>query len=254
MNKENEGVMKLKETIIYMKENASLKEGLNNIYGQVAGGQCAGCLKCCTESVNTFYVEYVDILDFLRSHPQVLQEHAKKISRFFLLEMVEPMYCPFVDDQGRCAIYPVRPLPCRVFGHLEEVDYQENYSAVLESNRALALYFKENHGIDLPESTINRKIEYCKSFVSDQKMRADDRDDLIDLLFSLDSKFLMNDYIDFEDVNQSLITWFLKSVMPIETAGQLRIEGMKLYQEDKLEELDLLVKEISEKILKLNLI
>lgn len=244
--------MNIEKSIKLVNETESLSEGLVNIYEQVPSGDCKGCLRCCTESVNTFFVEYVHILRFLRSNPQVLELHAKKISRFFLLEMVEKMYCPFVREDGKCAIYFNRPLPCRVFGHLEEKDYQYNYEKVLEGNEVLATYYKEKHALILPREIIERKIPYCKDFVSEQKMDIEDRDDLVDLLFSLDSRFLMNECIDFEDVNQSLITWFMKSIVSIEEASELRVKAMTYFQNEEEEKLEVLINEISDKLIKLN--
>ncbi len=237
-----------------LDEMSNLSEGLRDIYEQVPSGECKGCLRCCTESVNTFYVEYVHILKFLRDNPQVLEEHALKISRFFLLEMVEEMHCPFVREDGKCAIYFNRPLPCRIFGHLEEPDYQQNYEKILEENESLATYYRETHGLILPRPIVERKIPYCKDFLSEQKMEIDDRDDLVDLLFSMDSKFLMNECIGFEEVNQSLITWFMKSVMTIEEASEIRLKGMLLHQNRAEDQLNTLINEISDKLIKLNTI
>lgn len=246
--------MRLRKSIAMIREDEALTEGLHNIYAQVASGQCKGCLKCCTESVNTFFVEYVHIFQFLKNNPQILAAHAAKLSRFFLLEMMESMHCPFVDHSGRCAIYPVRPLPCRIFGHLAEVDYQENYEQVLENNKILAKYYLDSYDLEIPTVIINRQIPYCKDFLSDHKMTADDRDDLVDLLFSLDSRFLMADCITFEDVNQSLVTWFIKSIMPIEEASEMRIKAMQLYANQEHDALIVLIDTLSEKIKMLNVV
>ncbi len=244
--------MNLQKSIAIISESQDITERLDQVYEQVPSGDCKGCLRCCTESVNTFFVEYVHILSFLQSNPQVLQEHAYKISRFFLLEMVEEMYCPFVREDRLCAIYDARPLPCRVFGHLTEKDYQHNYERVLAGNEALAAYYKEEHGLVLPRAIIERKIPYCRDFVSEQKITIDDRDDWVDLLFSLDSKFLMNECIGFEDVNQSLITWFMKSVMSIEEAGNYRVQAMQYHQSGDHDALEKLINAIEKKLFKLN--
>ncbi|MBN2898605.1 MAG: YkgJ family cysteine cluster protein [Clostridia bacterium] len=240
--------MNIQKGLALMNEEASIIEKLQVVYEEVPSGHCEGCLKCCTESVNTFFVEYVNILRFLTDYPQIIEAHAEKISRFFLLEMMESMYCPFVDDRGRCAIYPVRPLPCRVFGHLNVEDYQDNYEKVLASNEALAEYYQTTYGLTLPEEVVHRKIPHCKSFISDGGLTIDDRDDMVDLLFSLDSKFLMHGCITFEEVNQSLITWFIKQVMPLEEAGDLRIQAMQSKQSGDERGLESLIEKATYKI------
>lgn len=244
--------MRLEKSLKFLEDSPEISEKLESVYSEVAVGNCMGCLKCCTESVNTFFVEYVHILGFLRNNPQVLLNHADKISRFFLLEMVEEMHCPFVREDGKCAIYPMRPLPCRVFGHLKKEDYQVNYEQVLASNEDLATYYEQKHGLTIPRAIIERKIPYCQDFVSEEKMNVDDRDDLVDWLFSLDSKFLMSECIGFDDVNQSLITWFLKSIMTLEEAGELRLRGMQYFMVNDVEKLNVLINEISDKLLILN--
>lgn len=243
--------MDLNKGLEIISSDNGLRDKLEHLYQDLPTGECKGCLGCCTESVNTFFVEYVHILRFLRNNPQVLEKHGDKISRFFLLEMMVSMYCPFVDEDGRCAIYPVRPLPCRIFGHLKEEDYDRNYAKVLASNEELAKYFEEMYNLHLPQTVIERKIPYCHDFISDGKMDIEERDDLVDLLFSMDSRFLMEECITFEDVNQSLITWFFKSVMPIEEAGEYRIKGMVYYENGQKDELEALIKEMSKRLLQL---
>lgn len=74
--------MDLKKGLEIIGSDNGFTDKLENVYGQVSSGKCKGCLRCCTESVNTFFVEYVHILQFLRNNPQVLEKHADKISRF----------------------------------------------------------------------------------------------------------------------------------------------------------------------------
>jgi len=246
--------MKLQESIAMIEDDSFLTESLKGIYEQVPGGQCKGCLRCCTESVNTFFVEYVHIFQFLMNNPQVFKSHSRKISEFFLLEMVESMYCPFVDAEGRCAIYPVRPLPCRVFGNLEEDDYQKNYNKIRESNEDLAKYYLERYNLKIPEAVINRKIAYCRDFISDRKISAEERDDWVDLLFSLDSRFLMAECISFEDVNLSLVTWLIKSIMPLEEAGQMRIQAMGFWADKNSDKLMEMIDNLAKNIEMLNVV
>lgn len=210
------------EALVYFDE-ADFKTKLERIYAQIGEGTCLGCTKCCSESVNTFFCEYLNVRKTLMIQGE-LEVFQKACVVYYLTELVQPMKCPLLKVDGRCAVYYARPLPCRVFGHLEQEAYESNYQEILESNQQMALALKEELQIIVPETVISKKIAYCEDFKTTKVLTADDRDDLVDLLFSLDSQMLSQELISFDDVNLSLVQWFAYDLLGRASAEQLRIQ------------------------------
>lgn len=86
---------------------------------------CDGCDACalrCTEGVPMSRREYDAVVGFLREDPNAAQAGwvttpGRPID---FGEGVVAHRCRFHDDEaGRCRIYPVRPLVCRLMGHVE---------------------------------------------------------------------------------------------------------------------------------------
>lgn len=203
-------------------DNMQIHERLCAVYEQIPSGHCSGCTACCSEAVNTFYSEYLHMARSLHQSG-VFKTYAIAAVKYYLTELVEPQKCPMLMTDGLCAVYHARPLPCRVFGHLSESDYLENQDSVLESNREASEAFYERYGLRLPTSVTNRRLGYCQQFRSDLNMTAEDRDDLVDLLFSLESRFLVAGQLEEEDLNYSLVQWFAYDILGKEEATALRV-------------------------------
>ncbi len=87
---------------------------------------CDGCDACgsrCTAGVPMSRPEFLAIREYLRSPAG---EEARRVERqekrvpFPGTEEAFYTACRFRDvERGRCAVYPVRPLVCRLFGHVE---------------------------------------------------------------------------------------------------------------------------------------
>lgn len=204
-------------------EEAQFSEQLDQIYSEIPEGSCKGCTQCCSESVNTFFSEYLNLRNQLAVQGE-LEAFERASVYYYLSELVQPMKCPLLRPDGRCAVYNARPLPCRIFGHLRQEDYEANYEAVAEGNRAMASQLATQLQIQVPQSVVDKKIEFCRDFVSEKPMSADDRDALVDELFYLDSLMLSRGLLDFDDVNLSLVQWFAYDALGRDNAQQLRIK------------------------------
>lgn len=215
--------MQIDKKAVELFSTSDMKSSLESVYSGVPGGSCSNSTHCCSESVNTFYAEFLNMVQYLKS-VNLLEKYSKRALNYYLKELVEPMKCPMLQDSGLCVMYEARPLPCRIFGHLSREDYEENYEAVLEENLEAAADLKRELNIIVPESVSCHKVEYCTNFCSDSGMTLDERDDLVDELFMIDSRFLSQDLLDPENFSLSLVQWFAYALLGRERAGELRIK------------------------------
>lgn len=90
----------------------------------------AGCSHCCVLNVSVLLPEAVAIAGWLSMHCsgagcdaqlKRLQSHALRVRWMEDSERIHRQtLCPFVDAQGSCSIYPVRPLVCRAVTSLDK--------------------------------------------------------------------------------------------------------------------------------------
>ena len=88
--------------------------------------ECSQCGNCCRNHGDYAYVyltevELREIPPFLGlSRREFLERHCtKEPGSFVSLRMDQPS-CPFLGEDSRCRIYPVRPLQCRTWPFWEE--------------------------------------------------------------------------------------------------------------------------------------
>ncbi len=227
-------------TVLTIEElNASVavaeKEGvfgaLTTLYGTLKSGNCAGCTRCCAESVNAFFIEFLAIWNRMEQDEALKAHLMPRIIRYYMLEMVERSSCPFLDDDGRCAVYEQRPLVCRQFGHWSRKDFARNIEAVLKSNREAADYYRDTYGMILPETVVNRALDYCEDFDVPYKTGPMKRGEQADAVFNLDTVFLREGLLSEELLGTPLVTWFIYTLYSPEEAGALRLKVMGEYLE-----------------------
>ncbi|SCZ79112.1 YkgJ family cysteine cluster protein [Acidaminobacter hydrogenoformans] len=199
-----------------------LFERLLTVYNKVPGGKCSGCTACCAESVSTFFVEWLRIRDFLVKGGR-WAEALRRAEAFAFDELARPMKCPMLEADGRCMIYEVRPLTCRIFGHLQAADYGRNLKAVLKANRRAADQILKHHGVVLPTAVVEKAIPYCESFISEAPMSSGERDALFDDLFSMDSRFLMAGLLEPDQIQLGLVDWFAMVRLEPEALAEERL-------------------------------
>lgn len=220
------------EESLGLLHDSGLNDQVENVLNSLPIGDCRGCTKCCSESVNTSYTEFIRIYEYLEDREELFEGLLPKIFDYYFLEPVKRQKCPFLNTDGRCLIYPVRPLPCRIFGFLSEKDYKSNLDMINESNKTIFEDFKNNYGIEIPDSVMNFNIDYCKDFKSDIKLTLDERDEIIEKFINFDSLFFQNDLLDENFINQSLLSWFMYLYYDMESLSKTRLEICKEYLEN----------------------
>ncbi len=192
--------MKPVENVIPFFESNQIRNKLEMIYGSIPGGNCAGSARCCCESVNCFYSEYLNVVSELRTK-NLFALYEERAIRYWFSELSVAMDCPLLTEKRLCSVYESRPLPCRVFGHLNQNDFEENSELIREQNCDAAEELLQEFGIIVPESVTCGQVGFCENFSSDRGMSADDRDDLIDQLFGVESTFLMDETLEMDEFN-----------------------------------------------------
>lgn len=204
---------------------------LESLYTSIPGGSCNGCAKCCTESVHTFYVEFIQIYTYLKAN-NLLKDILKRVENHYFEELIEAQDCPFLDEEKKCMIYPVRPLVCRLFGYASKQEHEQNYNLVHDQNLAADQYFFDTYNVHIGDSVLNHKIEYCEDFKPGRVIKLKERHKMIDDMFQMDSAFLMADLIPEDAINMSLTNWFIYTKYTEEDASELRVQ--KLIEHKKL--------------------
>ena len=220
-----------KEEIINVTEYSKKHELINNlneIYDTLPSGDCAGCGKCCMESVSINLIEFINILDYLNSNENIKKKSIKKIIEYYFLEYVEKKSCPFKQKDNKCMIYPVRPLNCRLYGHWLENDYNRNLDNVNNKNKEYQKLVKEQYGFDINEQVVNYKIEYCNIFKPEKRyLTKAERLEIIDKLFLLDAKIFSTNSIDIEFKDRGIVEYFIEYLLKDELAYKIKIKISK---------------------------
>jgi Fe-S-cluster containining protein len=146
--------------LINQAETENYFKQLQEIYNKLPDTSCEQCGTCCTVPQPAFLMEYLNIYRFLKNNLQEqLPEILKKAARYYFLELGDiNIKCPFLDEENKCAIYPVRPYNCRTFGVLPEKDTVFGTEGQMAT---LAQKFRSEHDIRLPEEIVNFKLSPC---------------------------------------------------------------------------------------------
>lgn len=150
---------KIYTQLSYAEKNG-LFDRLESIYGSLPETECGKCGTCCTVPPPAYIVEYLNMFRYMkRNLPDLTPQLVEKAVRFYFLELVEiNLKCPFLSDDSRCLVYPVRPLSCRGYG-LTKKDGQ--FHDMRDEMEEVAKRYKEQHGIDLPREVVEYKLPEC---------------------------------------------------------------------------------------------
>lgn len=216
----------------YLSNKGYFKK-LNVLYESLPSGTCAACTSCCSESVNMSHLEFLNLLHHYLSKA-VLEKISKRVISYYLLELVKPMKCPFLDEEGRCEIYAYRPLPCRIFGNTTELAYRMNYKNIHLQNLTTAKALWVQEGLRMPKTVIHRQIGFCEAYRPEKRLSEDEIDDLYGKLLHLDATLSMVENISAENPNTHLVGWLIDALLEASGGALIHRELLSSLRTDVL--------------------
>lgn len=169
-------------------------QALEAIYNHIPTGTCAGCGKCCAESVHLFYSEFIRIIKYLREN-QGLEDALDRVECYYKNEWVKTQACVFLKADNSCEIYPVRPLVCRLFGHKSKGKHYKDYKKILKKNRLIDKAIYKTYGVHISKAVIKHRIKYCDDFKTIEPMDDHAMKALMDQMYGLEMDYLQNELI-----------------------------------------------------------
>jgi hypothetical protein len=136
-----------------------------------------GCSFCCSIRVDATQLEVDVIVDYMKEkHIKVSEERLKhqsvlETSEYFLSPHRK---CTFLDDQGLCKIYPVRPFTCRNYfvvsppEHCDTSQYPKHDTVGLMNYQTVAMYNGAVNRLPFANfallllNTLRRKVGFLK--------------------------------------------------------------------------------------------
>lgn len=89
---------------------------LNEIYAKIPEIECKNCGECCGP-IEFLPIERINLNRFLKANGIKKQKliSTVKVLKMIINDSADGLVCPYRKD-GKCSIYPVRPIVCRLFG------------------------------------------------------------------------------------------------------------------------------------------
>ncbi|MBE0449548.1 MAG: YkgJ family cysteine cluster protein [Clostridia bacterium] len=228
--------MKIITSKTYAIEHGQMDQ-LETLYGKVPSGTCAGCTRCCSESVNMSYVEFLNVHNHfvgdgsLMKHP----DFVNRLIRYYLLELVQPMKCPFLNENNLCDVYAFRPLPCRIFGNTTKAAYESNYKGIRIQNMEVARQLLHESDLKMPKSVLHKEIGFCEDYVVNERLDSASVQKMYDQLVNMDGGLVFKGLLKPTQFNQNLVGWFIEAlldeidpkVLSRVMLSELRLEALK---------------------------
>lgn len=218
---------------LFCANKDSYRGKLDRIYAKVPGGNCSGCGKCCFESVGASYTESLNIYFHLKDHGLFKEDLLRKMLEYYFDMYSKRHRCPFLDREGKCIVYDVRPLNCRIYGHWTKKDYNENYDRLKTENKKTAKIFREDADIVIDEKYIDFKIPYCESFQG-EILSKHQRSDLYDEVIKTDSDFIAGNGLDIEFKDKGVIEHILSVLFSEDKLEMIHMDYLKNRDKDFL--------------------
>lgn len=200
-------------------------KNLNKIYEKVSSGECAGCAKCCSESVGASFVEAEVIFDFIKNMDTDNRKYILSRMMNYYFEVYDNrLKCPFLDEKNLCSIYEHRPLNCRVYGHWNKLEYNNNLERLKVQNVKIASSILTKYGYKVSDDYLAFEINYCDTFKGDL-FSLDYRNELYDELIVLDSKYFVKNKILTAYEDKGIVEHIVERIFSRDKILDLKFKG-----------------------------
>lgn len=151
-------------------KNQGLFRKLDAVYREAPGVTCGPCGDvCCRESPDMYLLEFLRIWRHLKLErkDEALEERIvrRAVRWAFLHYFSDDIYCPFLAG-GRCEIYEMRPLNCRLWA-LEDDDYYTEKAARARAAIEKQFAFFSDKGISPPLPAERLVLTKCNNITVD---------------------------------------------------------------------------------------
>ena len=157
------------------------------------GTRCRRQTHCCSLLPEMSLVETLSVIQLLLEiKPEQRLLLSRRLLRYFFLNPVKILSCPFLQDQD-CLIYQNRFFGCRAYGIWSEEYYREQAE---QSRQAKSVGRKQwkNLGISLPQEVVDFQVDYCPYV----ELKED---------VSVDDELLLQTYNEIETISAQLAPW-----------------------------------------------
>jgi Fe-S-cluster containining protein len=143
-----------------LERSTEHRSALKEAYAQLPGTQCRRRTHCCSLLPEMNLLEALSaVQQLLEMKPEQRLWMNRRLIRYFFLNPVEILSCPFLEGQN-CLIYRNRFFGCRTYGLWTAEHYRKKAE---QSRQAKTLSHRQwqRLGVSLPQEVVDFHLDYC---------------------------------------------------------------------------------------------
>jgi len=157
-----------------LERSTEQRSALKEAYAQLPGTRCRRRTSCCSLLPEMSLLEALSaVQQLLEMEPEQRLWMSRRLLRYFLLNPVEILSCPFLEVHN-CLIYGNRFFGCRAYGLWTEEHYRKKAE---QSRQAKTLSQTEwqRLGVSLPQEVVDFHLDYCPYVALEGDALVDDK-------------------------------------------------------------------------------
>ena len=176
-----------------LERSTEQRSALEEAYAQLPHTQCGRRTYCCSLLPEMNLLEALSTVhQLLEMEPEYRLWISKRLLRYFFLNPVEILSCPFLEGHN-CLIYRKRFFGCRAYGLWSEEHYREK-AEFSRQTKSLSQREWQRLGVSLPQEVVDFNVDYCPYVEVDGDTLVDD-------------EFLLQTFESIEAISEQLLPW-----------------------------------------------